>query len=220
MSESTSDGSGSPESSVPPISFEPADSWPPEPPAATHSTTPVPPPAQFPELYADDPSRPYPTRGAPNQHMSSPYGRGSYLAGPYVTPGVYSPHGPGYPVAPYQPPPVAPNPPAPYVPAQPGVPPYAQPPVQGGVPYGAPTPYPYQRYGVHQPSQSNGLATAGLVVGIVSCLLPLFFGLFGGISGLIMSIAGMSRSHPAVPSGRGVATAGVIINILAIVLII
>lgn len=61
----------------------------------------------------------------------------------------------------------------------------------------------------------NGLGTAGFVVSLVSVFLPFIFGLVGGIVGLTLSCVGLSRQH--LP--KGLAIAGVVLGILAIILI-
>jgi hypothetical protein len=98
----------------------------------------------------------------------------------------------------------------------PGAPqnPYAQPAQpQSGQPYGAapnagaPNPYgvPQQQgFAYAPPQQGNGLATAGLVLGI----LPT------GIIGLIVSILGLNRAGKVGGVGKGKAWTGIILSII------
>ena len=58
--------------------------------------------------------------------------------------------------------------------------------------------------------ENNGLAIAGLVLGLLSVLIP-FLGLLTAIPGLIISISGLK------PPNKGMATAGLILSVLAIV---
>jgi hypothetical protein len=84
---------------------------------------------------------------------------------------------------------------------------YGQPqPTYGQQPYGAPqSPYgaPQSPYGAPTP-QTNGLATAGLILGI----LPT------GIIGLIFSILGLNRAGKIGGVGKGKALVGLILSIL------
>ena len=61
----------------------------------------------------------------------------------------------------------------------------------------------------------NGVGIAGFVVGLVSVFLPLIVGLVGGVVGLILSIVGMSRPQ----SRKGLAIAGLVLSIVAIILL-
>ncbi len=69
------------------------------------------------------------------------------------------------------------------------------------------------------PSQGNGLAVAGMVVGIVS--IPLFFlnwiDIIIGIVGLVLSIVGLNRSKRLGGTGRGMAIAGIVTSAVGIV---
>ncbi|MFC6324577.1 hypothetical protein ACFQZV_11180 [Microbacterium koreense] len=62
----------------------------------------------------------------------------------------------------------------------------------------------------------NGLGVAGFVVGLVSLFLPLFVGLVGGLVGLGLSIAGVSR----VGRRKGLAIAGLVLSIVAVIFIL
>jgi hypothetical protein len=88
---------------------------------------------------------------------------------------------------------------------QPGVP-QQQPGQQPG--FGAPQQpgfgAPQQGFAYAPPQQGNGLATAGLVLGI----LP------GGIIGLIVSIFGLTRANKLGGVGKGKAWAGIILSII------
>lgn len=64
-------------------------------------------------------------------------------------------------------------------------------------------------------SLPNGVGVAGFVVGLVSVFLPLIFGIIGGVVGLVLSIVGLSRPNRV----RGLAIAGLILSIFALVLI-
>lgn len=63
---------------------------------------------------------------------------------------------------------------------------------------------------------ANGVGIAGFVVGLVSVFLPLILGLVGGMVGLGLSIAGMTRPQ----SRKGLAIAGLVLSIVAILLLI
>lgn len=67
----------------------------------------------------------------------------------------------------------------------------------------------------NQGNKTNGMAIAGLVLGIVSCALfwiP-FLGIVAGIVGLILAI--MSRKNCA-PGQTGMATAGLVLAIVGL----
>ena len=69
----------------------------------------------------------------------------------------------------------------------------------------------------NQGNKTNGLAIAGLVLGIVSlvfCWVP-FLGIIAGVVGLILSV--MGRKNCA-PNQAGMATAGLVLSIVGIVL--
>ena len=64
-----------------------------------------------------------------------------------------------------------------------------------------------------QPKKSNGMATAGFVLSLISllCCSPL------SIVGLILSIVGMTKAKDCDGNGKGLAIAGIIISAIAIV---
>lgn len=66
---------------------------------------------------------------------------------------------------------------------------------------------------------SNGLATAGFIVGLVSIFLPLIFGLGAGVAGLVLSIVGANKSATT-GTGKGLAIAGIILSAVGIVFIL
>jgi peptidylprolyl isomerase len=118
-------------------------------------------------------------------------------------------------------------------PGQPGFQPQpfgAPQPGYGPQPFGAPQPgYPNQPYGApygatygappgynpFTPKPSNGVATASLVVGIIGLLTCWIF--IGGLLGLIAGILGIVGIKKAkeVSTGRGMAMAGLILGVLA-----
>lgn len=61
----------------------------------------------------------------------------------------------------------------------------------------------------------NAMGTAGFVVGLIGLLMPLLLGLVMGIIGTVFSGIGLSR-----PAPKGLAVAGLILSILAILIII
>jgi hypothetical protein len=75
---------------------------------------------------------------------------------------------------------------------------------------------------MYTPPQTNGLATAGFVCGLVAliiCLIP--FGIFLGglvaIAGIVFGFLGRSRSREANIPGAGMATAGIVLGFVGIV---
>ncbi|MCX2181553.1 DUF4190 domain-containing protein [Streptomyces sp. SKN60] len=115
----------------------------------------------------------------------------------------------GYPTAPPTPTPAA------------GTPGYGYPP--------APAPAPYPGYGAGyggQPpgwgqSPSNGMGTAGMVVGIIAVVIFCFYGLPSlilGILALIFGIIGKKRVQRGEANNSGQATAGVVLGAIGIVL--
>ena len=106
--------------------------------------------------------------------------------------------------------------------AQPPPPPTGNYPQQPG---GPPQPYP-PYYGGQQPyyvPQSNGIAVAAGVVGIVSAVVGLipFFGFVaipGGIVALILGIIGVQRAGRMGGTSRGMAITGIVLGTVAIVL--
>lgn len=69
-------------------------------------------------------------------------------------------------------------------------------------------------------NQSNGLATGGLVVGIVSIVAGFFSwpGILVGIVGLILSILGKKKATELNGVGKGAAQGGLITSIIGIVI--
>lgn len=90
-------------------------------------------------------------------------------------------------------------------------------PPQGG--YQGPPPGAYQGGYQEQPRKGAGLAIASLVIGILA-----FFGSFivlGGLLalvGLVLGFMAAGRAKRGQASGRGIAIAGIILNLLAIVI--
>ncbi len=92
-------------------------------------------------------------------------------------------------------------------------PPYGAPPNYGAQqPYGAPQGYPQGPYPGYAPAapQSNGLATASLILGILGIL----FGFVAGIPAIITGHMALGRikENPALESSRGQAMAGLIMG--------
>jgi len=90
-------------------------------------------------------------------------------------------------------------------PPQPSLPP---PPA---VPQPVPPPQPGQAqvvYQVIQPQPANGVAVAGLVLGILGVLIP-----FLGILGLIFGAVGLSKANRGA-GGKGMAIAGLVLGII------
>ena len=151
---------------------------------------------------------------------------------PQAGPGIPQPP---YPGVPYPPPPYAQ---APYGQAPYGQAPYAQAPYgqapYGQAPYGQPMPpYPqppvapgYGAYPVYAgsypyamtPPRRNGLALAGMILGIVGLVGSIFFvGAIVGVVGLILALVGFSAAKRT-GTGRGFATAGIVTSVLAIII--
>lgn len=95
---------------------------------------------------------------------------------------------------------------------------------QSGAPGGAWTPPPGQAYGGPPPGagpgQTNGLAIGALVVGIIALLsafIP-FVGIFAIVPGLVALVLGIIglRKAGQLGSGRGMAIAGTVLGVLAI----
>ena len=109
-------------------------------------------------------------------------------------------------------------PPTPQGPAAPAS--YAPP---QSYPYSAPAsgvaPYAQPGYPVSQRRQS-GIGVAGFVVGLVSVFLPLFLGFLGGAAGLVLSIVSLVKHDAVVNTGRGLAVAGLVLSVVAIVFIL
>ena len=71
--------------------------------------------------------------------------------------------------------------------------------------------------------ETNGLAVASLVIGILALISSLFVAIFGGILGIISLILGsvsknqIRESHGS-QGGEGMATAGNVLGVIAIIL--
>lgn len=63
-------------------------------------------------------------------------------------------------------------------------------------------------------SQRNGLALAGMILGIVSCIPYIGFLLIPGILAIVFSSKGLKKS--AENGGKGFATAGLVLGIISI----
>lgn len=87
--------------------------------------------------------------------------------------------------------------------------------MQGGSEYPA-APPPSYGYPQPPPRQSNGLAIASLVCGIIGCL---FFGIILGPLAVIFGAVGLSRANRGA-SGKGMAIAGLILGVIATVVAI
>ncbi|MEU6145348.1 DUF4190 domain-containing protein [Streptomyces sp. NPDC047081] len=140
----------------------------------------------------------YPGAAAPG-HGTPPYGAPGPQGG--------GPQG-GWAESAVPPPPMAPGGPAPQGPPPPGG-------------YGYPA-YP-QGYGWPgmQPPPQNGMGTSAMVLGIVSCCLFCFYGVFGlvlGILAVIFGIKGKRRADRGEATNRGQAQAGFITGIIGIIL--
>jgi hypothetical protein len=96
-------------------------------------------------------------------------------------------------------------------------PPGGTPPGYPPQPPGSYLPYPPPDQGQQQ-QPGNGMAIAGMVlgiVGIVFCWIPVV-GPAIGLVGLILSIAGMSRANAVGGKGKGMAIAGLVCSIVAL----
>ncbi|HTM23252.1 MAG TPA: DUF4190 domain-containing protein [Kofleriaceae bacterium] len=96
----------------------------------------------------------------------------------------------------------------------------------GGVPPGYPPPQqpgsylPYPPPDQQQEQPGNGMAVAGMVLGIISVVL-FFIPLVGAVIalvGLILSFAGMSRANNIGGKGKGMAIAGLVCSIVGLLL--
>ena len=93
-------------------------------------------------------------------------------------------------------------------------------------PAGPPAGYPPYGYGPQQPyfvPQSNGIAVAAGVVGIISLLVSFipFFGLVGipgGVVALVLGIIGRQRANSMGGLSKGMAITGIVTGTIAIVL--
>lgn len=70
-----------------------------------------------------------------------------------------------------------------------------------------------------QGKQSNGLAVAGFVLGLVSVFMPLVIGFVMAGAGLGLSIGGLARAG-RIAAGTGLSVAGLVLSIVGLVLII
>ncbi|MFF9126204.1 DUF4190 domain-containing protein [Streptomyces sp. NPDC014889] len=108
-------------------------------------------------------------------------------------------------------------PPPPVAPTGPGVP---TAPVPGG--YGYPAyPGPGQGWPGMPMQPQNGMGTAALVLGILSCVLFCFYGIFGvvlGILAVIFGVKGRRKADLGEANNRGQAQAGLVTGIIGIVL--
>ncbi|MFE0044514.1 DUF4190 domain-containing protein [Streptomyces albireticuli] len=97
-------------------------------------------------------------------------------------------------------------------------------PAQGGYPTAPPVqPYPVGYAAPMQPN--NGTGTAGLVCGIVGTVCSLlvflwFFGLVLGVLGIIFGAVGRSKVTKGEATNRQAATAGIVLGIAALVILI
>ncbi|MFE2600626.1 DUF4190 domain-containing protein [Streptomyces sp. NPDC059396] len=96
---------------------------------------------------------------------------------------------------------------------------------QPSQPYQQPSPYPQGSVppGLGTPAARNGLGVASLVLGIIGALsgvIPFLFWLAGvlGLIGLILGLAGRGRARRGEATNKGVATSGVVLGSLALVL--
>ncbi|MBS2961730.1 DUF4190 domain-containing protein [Actinocrinis puniceicyclus] len=88
------------------------------------------------------------------------------------------------------------------------------PPNQGLMPYGYPYPYPM----MPMAPPPRGLAITGMVLGIVGLCTSLFYvGGVVGIVGLVFSIIAIRKAGRGQAAGKGMAIAGLVTSILAII---
>ena len=216
-----------------PPSPPPSYGQPPPPPEPPYGSPPPPSPPPGESPYGSPGSSPY--GEPPSSPPESPYG--SPGSSPYGEPPSSSPYGqppsspgsgsqesspfgppPGSPSSPYgqppsspygQPPsyePSSPGGPSPYGP--PGAPPYGQgpPPGPGQPPYPGAPGYPP---GAPPSSQgTDGLAIAGFILALIGC----------GLISLVLCIVALVRISKSGKSGRGLAIAGIVVNIVWIVI--
>ena len=98
--------------------------------------------------------------------------------------------------------------------------PYGQPSPYGQAGPGQPYPQQYSQFPA--PKQSNGLATAGFVLGLLGflgCWIPVvnFFSVLLGVLGAILAAVGLAKSRSA-GTGKGLAIAGLVLGVLAVAL--
>ncbi|MCG5433489.1 DUF4190 domain-containing protein [Mycobacterium sp. MYCO198283] len=111
---------------------------------------------------------------------------------------------------------------------QPGYPPppppsgasYPPPPPPSSGGYPPPPPQPYADYGAPTPAAPrNGLGVTSLVLSIIGILSsPVIIGLVLGIVGLVLGILGRKRVSRGEADNGGLALAGIVLSVLAIVL--
>ncbi|MEU3398490.1 DUF4190 domain-containing protein [Streptomyces filamentosus] len=92
-------------------------------------------------------------------------------------------------------------------------------PAPGPSAYGYPSAHP-SPYGP-MPGQNNGMGTAGMVLGIIGTCLFWFYGILSivlGVLGLVFGIVGRKRANRGEAGNGGVATAGIILGSVSIVL--
>lgn len=156
-------------------------------------------------------SVPPPPQDPTPQYQTPPY------QAPTGQPGQQAPQQPGYQQPGYQ---------------QPGYqqPGYQQPPYQqGGYQQGAyqQGQYPqaqYQAgYPAGQPSRTNGLAIAALVVGIISLLLSFIpfvniAAILGGIAALVLGFLGLRKAKEGTVGGRGMSITGLVLGVVSVLI--
>ena len=91
----------------------------------------------------------------------------------------------------------------------------------GGQQYGQQ--YPGQQYGAPAVKQGNGPAVAALVLGILGLLLAfipflgVILGILLGLLAVIFGAVGVSRSKDQFRGGKGMAIAGIVLGVLAVI---
>jgi hypothetical protein len=126
------------------------------------------------------------------------------------TPGATSPS----PVPPAPPTPPGPGPDAPWATG----PPHDRPPAG----YGTPEAYAGQ-YSAATPPPQNGTGTAALVLGIVGVFFAVLFfplGFVLAVAGLVFGIVGLRKARRGLATNRGVALAGTLLSVLALIICI
>jgi Domain of unknown function (DUF4190) len=78
-------------------------------------------------------------------------------------------------------------------------------------------PYPYPTMPVPPQMLPKGMAITGMVLGIVGLVTSLFYGGVLGVIGLVFSIIALRAARRGQAGGRGMAIAGLVTSILAIV---
>jgi hypothetical protein len=99
-----------------------------------------------------------------------------------------------------------------------GAPPpgFGAPPPTDYAPYGYPYPAPYP---MMAPPQRSGLALTGMILGIIGLVTSIFYiGGVIGIIGLIFSIIGIRQVNRHRRPGKGMAIAGLVTSIFAIII--